>query len=634
MSGMSKIKRFLMRLAAVCCAAALLTVPAFALSVQEAVALLEAHYVDELPEEAYTAQTLDELIAAIGDPYTYYMTQEEYEAFLGSVEQETTVTGIGAAIQYTDEGILLTRVLDGSGALDAGLVAGDVIVAVEGTSCVPGSEAHRAMLMGEAGTSVAVTVRHADGTLNDYVLQRRTVAVHNTYVTVLDGHIGYIDCDSFGTDTGDYFISALTEHPDVTAWIVDLRGNGGGVASSAVDAAGAFLGFGSHLYLSDREGTVYGNYYTDGYLTEAPAVVLTDGFSASASEIVAADIRDCSAGILIGERTFGKGVAQSVLDESMYAEFFDGDGLKVTAYRFYSTGYNTSDRIGVIPTLLVDSTLAESVARALCAAAPENCDGWLRLRLNGYDFYLAPETNDALVAAIFEALPPTVGVWLGNDAGWLSLSQADALSLRGVAVTRRDFADVAESPYADKINTLAAYGILLGDGTGNYHPENSLTRAELCALLAQALNVSYDGASRFADVAEDDWFAPDVGAMEALGLVQGVGDGRFAPDDTLTWQEYITVVARLGAYLNLMVEGYLDGQDEQTLASDETLSAFADWARPGADAMVHMFLDADDNPYSLLPLALEEIAPAAAITRSEAAAVLYNLLDALAILNF
>lgn len=628
------MKRFLLRLAAVCCAAALLVTPAFALSVQEAVALLEAHYVDELPEEAYAAQTLDELIAAVGDPYTYYMTQEEYESFLGGVEQETTVTGIGAAIQYTDEGILLTRVLDGSGALDAGLVAGDVIVAVEGASCVPASEAHRTMLMGEAGTNVAVTVKHADGTLEDYVLQRRTVAVHNTYVTVLDGHIGYIDCDSFGTDTGDYFISALTEHPDVTAWIVDLRGNGGGVASSAVDAAGSFLGFGSHLYLKDRAGTVYSNYYTSAYLTEAPAVVLTDGFSASASEIVAADIRDCSAGILIGERTFGKGVAQTVLDESMYADLFDGDGLKVTAYRFYSTGYNTSDRIGVIPTLLLDSALSESVARALCAAEPENCVDWLRLRLNGYDFYLAPETDDTLVAAIFEALPPTVGVWLGSEAGWLSLTQEDALSLRGTEVTRRWFADAAESPYADEINTLATYNILLGDGTGNYHPEKSLTRAELCALLSQALNVAYDGASRFADVAESDWFAPDVGAMEVLGLVQGVGDGRFAPNDTLTWQEYIAVVARLGAYLNLMVESYLDEQDEQALASDETLSAFADWAHPGADAMVHMFLSADDQPYSLLPCALDEIDPTAAITRGEAAAVLYRLLDALAVLNF
>lgn len=628
------MKRFLMRLAAVCCAAALLITPAFALSVQEALALLDAHYVDELPDEAYSAQTLDELIASVGDPYTYYMTREEYEAFLGTVEQETTVTGIGAAIQYTDEGILLTRVLPGGGALDAGLVAGDVIVAVEGTSCVPASEAHRALLMGEAGTDVAITVRHADGSTEDYVLPRRVVAVHNTYVTVLDGHIGYIDCDSFGTDTGEYFIDALTEYPDVTAWIVDLRGNGGGVASSAVDAAGAFLGFGSHLYLRDRDGTVYGNYYTDGYLTDAPAVVLTDGFSASASEIVAADIRDCSAGILIGERTFGKGVAQTVLDESMYADFFDGDGLKVTAYRFYSTGYNTSDRIGVIPTLLLDSTLAESVARALCAAEPENCAGWLRLRLNGYSFYLAPETDDALVAAIFEALPPTAGVWYGSDAGWLSLPQADALALRGTEVTRRGFDDAADSPYADEINTLATYRILLGDGTGSFHPENSLTRAELCALLAQALNVSYDGESCFTDVAQSDWFAPDVGAMEVLGLVQGVGEGRFAPNDTLTWQEYIAVMSRLAAYLNLMADGYLDEQDAQALAEDETLSAFADWARSGADAMVHMFLSADDEPYSLLPCALDALDPTAAITRGEAAAVLYRLLDALAILNF
>lgn len=629
------MKRLFTRLLAACCAAALLVTPALALSVEEAVTLLEAHYVDTLPDEAYAARTLDELFAALGDPYTYYMTQEEYEDFLGSVEQETTVTGIGAAIQYTDEGILLIRVLDGGGAQDAGLVAGDLIVAVEGVPCAPASEAHRALLMGEAGTKVAITVCHTDGTRQDYVLERRVVAVHNTYVTVLDGHIGYIDCDSFGTDTGSYFNRALTDYPLVNAWIVDLRGNGGGVAASAVEAAGAFLGFGSHLYLSDRDGVVYPNYYTQNYLTDAPAMVLTDGYSASASEIFAADIRDCSAGVLIGERTYGKGVAQTMLDASTHADLFDGDGLKVTAYRFYSTGYNTSDRIGVIPTLLMDSELSESAARALCAAEPTDSTGWLRLTLCGYDFYLAPETPAALLTAIFEALPPTVSVWLGSGEAWISVSQDEALAQRGVQhIARRWFDDVSHSPYADKINTLASYRILLGDGTGSFHPESSLTRAELCALLAQALNIQSDGAGHFSDVAATDWFAPAVDAMEQLGLVQGVGGGRFAPNETLTWQEYTTIIARLASYLNLMTESYLDGLDAQTLAADASLAAFADWARPGADALTRMFLDADDQPVSMLPHALDLIDPTGTITRGEAAAVLYNLLSALAILSF
>lgn len=629
------MKRLISRLLATCCAAALLVTPALALSVEDAVELLETHYVDTLPNEVYRAQTLDELFAALGDPYTYYMTQEEYAAFLGSVEQETTVTGIGAAIQYTDEGILLTRVLDDGGAQDVGLVAGDLIIAVEGISCVPASETHRSLLLGEAGTSVSVTVQHTSGMRQNYTLQRRTVAVHNTYVTVLDDHIGYIDCDSFGTDTGNYFLRALTDYPLVTSWIVDLRGNGGGVASSAVEAAGAFLGFGSHLYLCDRDGTVYPNYYTSGYLTDAPAVVLTDGYSASASEIFAADIRDCSAGILIGERTFGKGVAQTVLDASTNGELFNGDSLKVTAYRFYSIGYNTSDRIGVIPTLLIDSELAEAAARALCAAEPTDSTGWLRLTLCGYDFYLAPETDNALLSTIFEALPPTVNVWLGSGEAWVAVSQDEALAQRGVQhIARRWFDDVAQSPYADKINSLASYRILLGDGTGSYHPESSLTRAELCALLAQALNVDGTGTGqRFTDVAPTAWYASAVDAMEQLGLVQGVGGDLFAPNETLTWQEYTTIIARLAAYLNLMAASYLEGQDTQALAADESLAAFADWARPGVDALARMFLDADEQTVSMLPHALDMIDPVGMITRGEAAAVLYNLLTAFAILN-
>ena len=98
-----KWKPCLRRLAVTCCVLALLVTSAAALSVEDARTLLEETYVDELPEAAYTAATLEELFAAIGDPYTYYMTAEEYTDFLSSVEHEDAVTGIGAAISYTDE---------------------------------------------------------------------------------------------------------------------------------------------------------------------------------------------------------------------------------------------------------------------------------------------------------------------------------------------------------------------------------------------------------------------------------------------------------------------------------------------------------------------------------------------------
>ena len=192
------MKALLRRLCALLCICALLITPASALSVENALDLLEQTYVNDIPARAYDAETLEELFAVIGDPYTYYMTEQEYQSFLSSVEGDTTVTGIGAAILYTEDGILLDSILPGGGAEAAGLVAGDLIIAIEGVSCANADASHRAQLLGEEGSVVHLSVRHADGSVRDYALTRRTLELHNTTVTAKDG-VGFIDCDTFGS---------------------------------------------------------------------------------------------------------------------------------------------------------------------------------------------------------------------------------------------------------------------------------------------------------------------------------------------------------------------------------------------------------------------------------------------------
>ena len=157
------MKKRLFRLGALCCAAAM-TIPAGAqaLSVEEAYDILQRSYVDKLPRAAQDAKSLDELFSYTDD-YTYYMTAEEYQAFLQGVEGDVSFAGIGAEITYVPEGIRIVSVLKGGGAEKAGLAAGDIIIAIESESCAPGGAEHRAKLLGEAGTSVTITVRHADG---------------------------------------------------------------------------------------------------------------------------------------------------------------------------------------------------------------------------------------------------------------------------------------------------------------------------------------------------------------------------------------------------------------------------------------------------------------------------------------
>ena len=144
------MKKRLFRLGALCCVAAMtITTGAQALSVEEAYDILQRSYVDKLPRAAQDAKSLDELFSYTDD-YTYYMTAEEYQAFLQGVEGDVSFAGIGAEITYVPEGIRIVSVLKGGGAEKAGLAAGDIIIAIESESCAPGGAEHRAKLLGEA----------------------------------------------------------------------------------------------------------------------------------------------------------------------------------------------------------------------------------------------------------------------------------------------------------------------------------------------------------------------------------------------------------------------------------------------------------------------------------------------------
>ena len=625
------MKRLFRRLTAAICTLALCLTSASALSVEDAIQLLEDNYVDKLPAAAYEAETLDELFDAVGDPYTYYMDAADYEAFTAGVESETTVTGIGASIEYTANGILLTSILPGSGALDAGLEAGDIITAIDGIGCVPASDQHRNLIIGEEGTTVTLTIRHPNGTTQDYDIVRRTITIHNTTVTLENG-VGNIDCDSFGSKTIEYFETGLEENDkNARQWVVDLRGNTGGLADAAVGTLGTFTGFGPKMYYRMGDGSSFYSIYFADPLSEKPVIVLVDGFSASASEIFSGGIRAEDAGIVVGSRTYGKGTAQIVADKRGYPDLFDGDSLKITAYRFYCSDGNTTDRIGVLPTILVDDEYTVDVAALLSATQPKRTE-YLTLTLNGNTFYLDPvaaRTNGSLdtLVVLLSALPPDVFLVRNTATGAGVITPAEALEHYCNSTETRSFSDVADSAYATEINILGTYGILGGDGAGHFFPERTLTRAELAAILAQALNVSSNASGLFSDVSDDRWFASDVNAVASLGFMSGVGDGRFDPDASLTQEQFITVMGRLARFLNFNADDFALELNEESLAENETLAALASWARVSGSVLTLY----DDN---MLYAQLDEIDPQAPVTREQAAATLCNILKMLDILSY
>ncbi len=632
------MKSLFRRLCAMLCVTAMLITSAAALSVEDARKLLEERFVDPLPAAAYEATTLDELFYALGDPYTYYMTAEEYEAFLSDVESDTSVVGIGAAIFFTLDGIAISSVLPGGGAEEAGLQSGDTIIAINGESCVPANESHRQLIVGEAGTYVTITVLHPDGTTADYRICRRLVEIHNTNVKLENG-VGWIDCDSFGSETGNYFASGIHAYDDKAhIWVVDLRGNSGGVTTSAIASLGAFTGGGALLYFRDRNGKFFANYHFEDYLTPDPCIVLINGSSASACEVFSAGIRDRRAGISIGQRTYGKGLAQTILDSDGYSDYFTDDAMKVTVYRFFSPEGNTNDRIGVIPTLLISNEHTESVAKLLSTKEPDRPAGHLRLTLAGWNFYIdltqaESEEYAEAFCELISALPPDAQIELGGGNNWGQVTTAMITTLYGDESRSRMFTDVSESEYADAINALAVYDILRGTGNGAFDPKGTLTRAQLCSLLAQAMDISASTENHFTDVPSNRWFADSVNAMAEMGLVNGKGGGKFDPNGLVTQQEYITIMGRLASFLNFYANNYEADLSEEQL-SDETYAAFAPWARASAATLTGLLVTAEDEPLSMLHKPLEQIDPTAPVLREEAAAVLYNVLTNLQIILY
>lgn len=630
------MKKRLFRLGAFCCAAAMtITTSAQALSVEEAYDILQRSYVDKLPRAAQDAKSLDELFSYTDD-YTYYMTAEEYQAFLQGVEGDVSFAGIGAEITYVPEGIRIVSVLKGGGAEKAGLAAGDIIIAIESESCAPGGAEHRAKLLGEAGTSVTVTVRHADGTQADYTVTRALVTQTNTTVSVTGG-VGYIDCDSFGTQTGTYFQEGVRGNDSaVHAWIVDLRGNGGGLTSAAVSALGAFSGEGDLIYFVDQDGESTAQSYSGKDLTDKPAIVLMDSGSASASEIFAGGVLGTGSGIVIGTRSYGKGVAQVLYDESN-CPYLHGDAVKVTAYRFYCAGGNTTDRIGVVPTLYIPQDQAVAAARLLSGEKTKD-SAYLRLVLNGCDFYIdipaGKESSSAALEAILAALTPDAVLYWGENGGERKLTLAQAREKCGFAASSAlDFSDVADSEYAQEIDSLAASRIVFGDG-GKFRPDATMTRAEVCALLAQALDLYSTADGYFTDVAKESWYAPSVNAMAAIGLVSGVGGGKFDPSATMTQEEFITVLGRLVEFVNLDAREFLDKNPLAILQPLPKYKGFSPWAIRSVELLTNSVFGEDGNAVNLYCTAFEDIEPKAPILREQAAAALYNALRTTGVLKY
>lgn len=311
--------------------------------------LVELYYYEDVDTDEMLESAAVGLIAGIGDVYSMYYTKEDMEAFNEETEGEYAGIGCQLLADPTDQMITVTRVFKGSPAEEAGMRSGDKIVYVNDVYySAYEMDAAVDVMRGTPGENVKVTVLRGLDTI-DFDITRKVVNINYVEYEILEGNIGYVMVYDFLGDAVEGFRTALEafQAANVTGMIIDLRNNGGGLLDASVEMADMILPEGTVVSIRDKNGaeeafTIDGEYY------DVPMVVLVNGYSASASEILSGAIRDTGEGTLVGTRTFGKGVVQSVID------FPDGSGLKVTTARYFTPSGECIHGVGIEPDVEIE----------------------------------------------------------------------------------------------------------------------------------------------------------------------------------------------------------------------------------------------------------------------------------------
>lgn len=291
---------------------------------------------------------------SLQDPYSVYYTEEEYKSVQES--NEGSYCGIGVQVsQNVYTGIItVIKVFKGTPAEKAGMLPGDVLTAV-GDTDVSGMDLSIIVsdyIKGEEGTDVTLTV-YRESVDDQVVMTMKRAIVENPTVeyTMLENKIGYISLSAFEEVSGDQFKTAVDSlvGKGAEGLIVDLRNNGGGVVTAAKAIADYLLPDGKTIVSFKGKGVADSIYYSeDGHQVDVPIVVLVNGESASASEVLTGALKDNDWAVVVGTKTFGKGIAQGVF------ELPDGSALKLTTAYYYVPSGECIHETGIEPDVEVE----------------------------------------------------------------------------------------------------------------------------------------------------------------------------------------------------------------------------------------------------------------------------------------
>ncbi len=314
---------------------------------------IDDYYLNEIDNDKIQNGIFKGMVDSLGDPYTVYYNPEEYKQFTSS--SSGTYSGIGVAVSQnvTTGAITIVKTFKKGSGEKEGMKPGDVIYKVEGKK-IEGLELSKvvSMIKGEEGTFVKVTVLR-DGKEIEFNLERKKLEVDTVNYRMEDRSgkkIGYISVSEFDEVTASQFKSAISElsKEGMEGLVIDLRDNPGGLLDVTCEMLDRMIKKGLLVYTVDKYGKRVDEDATDSDSFDKPVAILVNGNSASASEVFSGAMKDYDAATLVGTRTFGKGIVQSIVP------FGDGTAMKVTVSKYYTPNGVNIHGTGIEPDVVVE----------------------------------------------------------------------------------------------------------------------------------------------------------------------------------------------------------------------------------------------------------------------------------------
>lgn len=318
-----------------------------------ALQIVKSRYVEEVPTDTLMTGAIKGMVASLGDPHSVYMDAKMFKEFM--IETEGSFGGVGIVVGVKDKALTVVSPIEGTPGDKAGIKSGDRILKIDGqdTKDMALDEAVN-KIRGPEGSQVTLNISRANEAPKDYTMTRSNIQIKTVSGKMMPGDIGYIRISMFNENTSNDFIRKYQEFEKsgMKGLILDLRDNPGGLLDESVKVADKLVPKGPIVSVVTRDG----RRETHSSTLEAvkyPLVVLVNGGSASASEIVSGAVQDTNAGTLVGTKTYGKGSVQTLMR-------LGNDAVKLTIAKYLTPADRSINGVGIEPDVKVEVTDRES----------------------------------------------------------------------------------------------------------------------------------------------------------------------------------------------------------------------------------------------------------------------------------